>query len=139
MINAHCQQVFITILSLGYRGLSTQILYCSCPVGRGWTTSQRHCPVQEVSKRRSAGPLVVLQPSALLALFLRPLILEVTIIPFIMVIPLRSSSLPAEGGAIPIPWELRSISFQRERKQRILPCCILGGTKWKKGGGVLGG
>lgn len=50
MINAHCQQIFITILSLGYRGLSTQILRCSCPVGRGWTTSQRHCPVQESRK-----------------------------------------------------------------------------------------
>ena len=90
-------------------------------------------------KRRNAGPLVALQPSALLALFLRPLILEVTIIPFIMVIPPSSSSLSAAGGAIPTPWELRSISFQRERKQRILPCYILGGTKWKKGRGILGG
>ena len=109
------------------------------PRGQRLNDLPRHCPVQEVSKKEERRPLVVLLPPALLALFLLPLMLEVTIIPFIMVIPPLSSSLPAAGGAIPTPWELRSISFQRERKQRILPCYILGGTKWKKGRGILGG
>lgn len=109
------------------------------PRGQRLDDLPRHCPVQEVSKRRSADPLVVLLPPALLALFLRPLMLEVTIIPFIMVIPPLSSSLSAARGVIPTPGEVRSISFQRERKQRILPCYILGGTKWKKGRGILGG
>lgn len=60
--------------------------------------------------RKIARALVVLLPPAWLALFLRPLMLKVPIIPFIMVIPPSSSSLSAAGGAIPPPWELRSIS-----------------------------
>lgn len=88
------------------------------PRGQRLNDLPRHCPVQEVSKKEERRPLVVLQPSALLALFLRPLILEVTIIPFIMVIPPRSSSLSVASGAIPTPWALRMHIILKRKKTK---------------------